>query len=103
MNPGWYPDPYSDGYLRWWDGSQWTAHAVPAKAAQFQAEDPRQDLAKEHRASRRAALAVIGTAVLGIGNVVFFATVYGSRFHDFFNEVRAYDDGRRPMLPRSPG
>ncbi|HEY3142860.1 MAG TPA: DUF2510 domain-containing protein [Acidimicrobiales bacterium] len=23
--PGWYPDP-STGGLRWWDGTQWTAH-----------------------------------------------------------------------------
>ncbi len=23
--PGWYPDPYREAPLRWWDGTQWTA------------------------------------------------------------------------------
>jgi len=24
MAPGWYPDPFSAGYQRWWDGKGWT-------------------------------------------------------------------------------
>lgn len=24
--PGWYPDPTGDHRLRWWDGTDWTAH-----------------------------------------------------------------------------
>jgi hypothetical protein len=32
--PGWYPDPQQAGFVRWWDGSQWTPHANPAAAAQ---------------------------------------------------------------------
>lgn len=27
--PGWYPDPWSRGHRRFWDGSAWTAHAFP--------------------------------------------------------------------------
>ncbi len=25
MAPGWYPDPFSAGYLRWWDGKAWSS------------------------------------------------------------------------------
>ena len=28
--PGWHPDPAAPGQsVRWWDGSQWTAHTQP--------------------------------------------------------------------------
>jgi hypothetical protein len=27
--PGWYPDPALPGYVRWHDGTEWTAHAMP--------------------------------------------------------------------------
>ena len=34
MAPGWYPDPFSSSYLRWWDGVKWTsATSVPGPAA----------------------------------------------------------------------
>lgn len=29
----WYPDPQRDGMLRWWDGTRWTEHVQPARAA----------------------------------------------------------------------
>lgn len=30
--PGWYPDPYRQAPLRWWDGAQWTAQVSGAPA-----------------------------------------------------------------------
>lgn len=29
--PGWYPD--AQGLIRWWDGTQWTAHVQQHQAA----------------------------------------------------------------------
>lgn len=29
--PGWYPDPYRARSQRWFDGSEWTSHAVPSE------------------------------------------------------------------------
>ena len=27
--PGWYPDPWTPRTLRWWTGTDWTAHSAP--------------------------------------------------------------------------
>jgi hypothetical protein len=31
--PGWYPDPWAPGAMRWWDGTQWSAHSTPKPPA----------------------------------------------------------------------
>jgi Protein of unknown function (DUF2510) len=31
--PGWYPDPYEIGWQRWFDGSEWSVHAIAADTA----------------------------------------------------------------------
>ncbi|MCK2212529.1 DUF2510 domain-containing protein [Actinomadura sp. ATCC 31491] len=41
---GWYPDPYGEPKLRWWDGNQWTdaTHAQEQGPAQPQPQQPQQ-------------------------------------------------------------
>src|SRR4051794_2337480 len=31
--PGWYPDPQTEGQIRYWDGNAWTEHVQPASQA----------------------------------------------------------------------
>ena len=75
MTPGWYPDPYSDGWLRWWDGAAWTSHTaqVAPPPGTFYRADPHSDLAGEQRAARRAMVTVVVSAVLSAGSAVALA------------------------------
>ncbi|WP_327097346.1 DUF4041 domain-containing protein [Nocardia vinacea] len=43
--PNWYPDPQNAGYLRYWDGTAWTADRMKA-AATDSIEPPQQDTAE---------------------------------------------------------
>jgi hypothetical protein len=58
--PGWYPDPWSYGSYRWWDGWQWTPHAAPAPmAGQFPTRDLRQLNLREQQLWNGARIAVV--------------------------------------------
>ncbi|WP_040785989.1 DUF2510 domain-containing protein [Nocardia pneumoniae] len=37
----WYPDPQNPGFLRYWNGVDWTGDPVPAPAADVAAQPPR--------------------------------------------------------------
>ncbi len=36
--PGWYPDPGSNGAVRWWDGVRWGVYAQPSPVPMKQTE-----------------------------------------------------------------
>ncbi len=42
MAPGWYPDPFSRGYLRWWDGTAWATATRLAEESAPAASQPGQ-------------------------------------------------------------
>ncbi|MGN6606684.1 MAG: DUF4328 domain-containing protein [Jatrophihabitans sp.] len=80
MEPGWYPDPFSNG-VRWWDGRAWSSYTAPS-APSFYRLDPRKDLDDEHVAAGRASIAVVLAALIGAVNQFVAAAVFG----DFFRK-----------------
>ena len=53
MAPGWYPDPFSVGYVRWWDGKAWSSQTQVA---------PRTDETPQAAAAAAATAEVPATA-----------------------------------------
>lgn len=96
MQPGWYPDPYSHGFLRWWDGTQWTPHTAPLHPVGGYGDNPETDLAGERRAARWALVAVTAGAVVGIAESLLAIWAFSSLRHGFFDDI---ENGRNPSPP----
>jgi hypothetical protein len=82
--PGWYADPWSPHYLRWWDGGAWTGHILP-RAGGGIALDGRRALGDEALAATRARWALVFGFVLQVA----VATYAAFTTHHLIEQLRA--------------
>jgi hypothetical protein len=91
--PGWHPDPWAHGGLRWWDGTAWTAHAAPAQWAVASAPwavttaGPALYVGNAQRWSGYAAKAMMAWAAVVIIQALSLPLVLAS----LFEEIRSID------------
>jgi hypothetical protein len=87
--PGWHPDPWLPGGLRWWDGSEWSQYAVPpadpwAGMATTYAGTP--DIEGAQRWSNWASKALLVQGLVGAANALVVPLIYAPLF-DQFQEI----------------
>lgn len=66
--PNWYPDPQNPYQLRWWDGTQWTAHTAPKPVPQAPA--PAGYVIADKRPVNKAPFIIIGVVITVIVGVI---------------------------------
>jgi len=90
-SPGWYRDPYAPAGLRWWDGRQWTQHAMQPDrtvppAPPLPSAPPLPPYAgRNERLGRLAMLTWAPVHLLNFG-------LLGLTFRRFLRDVMAYAD-----------
>ncbi len=82
MPAGWYPDPSSPGWLRWWDGSAWTAHVSAPPVAWAEVADPQHDLASELSTAKWARIAMYAYAATYFLEALVIAILASPLAHD---------------------
>ena len=92
--PGWYPDPWFPGSVRWFDGNEWTEHAGPmgGGAAAFD----RYDGEKGERTARWASWAFLARG-LAQGVTLVVAPIAFARMWDGMSE--ALNDPESTTMP----
>ncbi len=89
--PGWKPDPWGTGKLRWWDGVAWTAHVHPPEVsgspvATVYRPSPGPRLRDERHAARWAQIALVFAVPAQIAGAIA-AAVQVRWLVDHFDEL----------------
>lgn len=84
--PGWYPDPYAQGGLRWWDGQAWTGH-VAAGGAPTPSTGPVLKLDDERASAQRARWGLVIAAISQVLVLPLYAVMISSVVTTFRDAV----------------
>jgi len=90
--PGWYPDPWGQAPLRWWDGFTWTAHLTSGVQATPQGSGPftpSKDLRTERQWSRFGRWAFVLLGIRAIEDSLYSEPRIGRELRSWFHGCRA--------------
>lgn len=91
MNPGWYPDPFARGWLRWWDGTSWTSNQAPVGAPTNYGVlpvSPTQDIERENTWARWGRIAFVLIGVFATVGVLVIAPLAGHALRQSYDDCR---------------
>lgn len=105
--PGWYPDPWGMGALRWWDGSRWSPFASPAGAPHPHLGRPSAaEMASARRTEQRtwkwARAVVLAFGVVFMAELVagiLLAGRWTRDMHRFLHDLQTSPPGQAPVFP----
>jgi hypothetical protein len=96
MHSGWYPDPFTAGMTRWWDGTAWTSYAQSAVPG-FDGRP----IWRARSAARRASVGLIALAAVAIFGYVITAIFLGHEIRQLVHQIRENIRAANQNLPAS--